>query len=318
MGYVLGIDVGESKTHAAVLNTSGRQLAARSGRSLSLRYLGNPEARRALYDLAASVLADAGATLELSEAVGVGMAGVDTQEDIPKAERLIRDAGIRVPTLVVENDAVAAWYAATGGDPGVVVVSGTGSIAYGVNEAGHWLRVGGLGPVVSDEGSGYDLARRGIIAAIWAEEERGPATSIRTALLARLCLDSVREIRRLAHPIAAWSPGEMAALAPVVLGEAERGDSEALRLARGAGWVLGGMAVTTARRLPLSSPQVVGVGGILLGSDIVFSAFEAFVTDALPESSVRRSVRTPAEGAAIMALRVARGAPRAGGPQDGL
>lgn len=317
MGYVLGIDVGESKTHAAVLNTLGRQLAARSGRSLSLRYLGNPEARRALYDLAASVLADAGATLESSEAVGVGMAGVDTQEDIPKAEGLIRDAGIRVPTLVVENDAVAAWYAATGGDPGVVVVSGTGSIAYGVNEVGHWLRVGGLGPVVSDEGSGYDLARRGIIAAIWAEEERGPATSIRTALLARLCLDSVWEIRRLAHPIAAWSPGEMAALAPVVLGEAERGDSVALRLARGAGRALGGMAVTTARRLPLSSPQVVGVGGILLGSDIVFGAFETFVTDALPGSSIRRSVRTPAEGAAIMALRVARGAPRAGGLQGG-
>jgi len=306
--YVLGIDAGASKTQAVILNIQGQEVTARAERGLSLRHLREQNARKKLHDLCHAVMADATVTSEMFLAAGFGIAGADTPADLREAERLIREAGITVRRVVVENDAVAAFYAATGGEPGLVVVAGTGSIVFGVNESGDRLRVGGLGSILGDEGSGYDLGRRGLIAAIWAEEERGPNTALRTAFLAGLGIDTMLDIHQILRPSEQWTPERIAALAPIVLREAARDDAVALHLATDAGHALGAMTATAARRLHLETPRVVCVGGILLGSDLVFRALSAYVRTAFPGSSVTRSARNPAVGAALMALRSAQGA----------
>src|SRR5438034_4387666 len=85
--------------------------------------------------------------------------------------------------LVVTHDALIALSGATGGEPGIVTIAGTGSIAFGRNALGKTARVGGWGYIFGDEGSGFDIARQAVRAALRSEEGWGPATALRDLLL---------------------------------------------------------------------------------------------------------------------------------------
>jgi N-acetylglucosamine kinase-like BadF-type ATPase len=85
--------------------------------------------------------------------------------------------------LEVTNDAVIALAGASAGGPGIITISGTGSIALGRNAEGRGARAGGWGYVFGDEGSGFDVARQAVRAALRMEEGWGPATCLRGVLM---------------------------------------------------------------------------------------------------------------------------------------
>jgi N-acetylglucosamine kinase-like BadF-type ATPase len=85
--------------------------------------------------------------------------------------------------MLITNDALIALSGATGGEPGIIVIGGTGSIAFGRNAEGYTARAGGWGYVFGDEGGGFDLARQALRAALRMEEGWGPATMLRQMLL---------------------------------------------------------------------------------------------------------------------------------------
>ena len=80
-------------------------------------------------------------------------------------------------TRSIVNDALIALVAGAGASPGVVVISGTGSIAYGVSHHGVAARAGGWGPTLGDEGSGYWIGRRALAAVMRDADGRGPRTA---------------------------------------------------------------------------------------------------------------------------------------------
>ena len=90
--------------------------------------------------------------------------------------------GYKARVLVV-NDALVALEAGAPGEPGVVIISGTGSIAYGRNAAGEAARSGGWGYVLGDEGSGYWIGRAALRAVLREADERGPKTALTPLLL---------------------------------------------------------------------------------------------------------------------------------------
>ena len=91
----------------------------------------------------------------------LGVAGVDREDDDQIVRGIMRRLGFRTHALVV-NDALVALVAGVGDDPGVVLIAGTGSIAYGVNQDGFAARAGGWGYVLGDEGSGYWIGRQAL------------------------------------------------------------------------------------------------------------------------------------------------------------
>ena len=99
----------------------------------------------------------------------------------------MRRLGFRSNTLIV-NDALIALVAGAGAEPGVVVVSGTGSIAYGVSHHGVAARAGGWGPTLGDEGSGYWIGRRALAAVMRDADGRGPRTDLTPLVLRHFSL----------------------------------------------------------------------------------------------------------------------------------
>ena len=159
----LGIDGGQSSTTALMGDETGRVLGA--GRAGPCR---QPDAIRD------SVAAFGHVTFE---AVCVGLSGGTDGK-----EAMIREA-VRAEKLLLTHDAMIALAGATGGEPGVLVIAGTGSIAFGRNAEGRTARSGGWGYSFGDEGSAYDLVRQALRAALRAEEGWGPETSLRQLLL---------------------------------------------------------------------------------------------------------------------------------------
>ena len=151
------------------------------------------------------------AALELKQALGspqaeeievecavFGMAGLDTEHDrsiiFAMVQQVLQQLHIRVKHLLVENDGLAVLLGATNGEPGVLVIAGTGSIAYGINEEGISARAGGWGHRVGDEGSGYWLGKQAIIAILRERTEEENRLSLAKWILPHLGLRQSEEL----------------------------------------------------------------------------------------------------------------------------
>lgn len=181
----------------------------------------------------------------------------------------------------VLSDAQAALLGALGNGPGVLVLSGTGSIVVGHDGRGRWARAGGLGPLLGDEGSGFWLGREWLRARV----ERG---ELLAALRAVHAPDAVTRI---------------AALAPRVLARARRGDPGARAIARAGQARLAAHARAVAQTLRLRRPVDVSWAGSVMEDPW----FRAGVVRALRRAGLSARWRRPAAEPAAAALRLAEG-----------
>src|ERR671926_137105 len=112
---------------------------------------------------------------ESGKSLGTGVAGPSNHLRV----------GIETAARNIERAVNKALTGAIGFGAGVVVIAGTGSVAFGRNEAGEEARAGGWGPIIGDEGSGYFIARAGLAAIMRAHDGRGPATKMTEILKER-------------------------------------------------------------------------------------------------------------------------------------
>jgi len=183
MRLYLGIDGGQSSTTALIGektgDETGRVLGV--GRSGPCNHAAASEGRRkfiaAITESVHQAAASAGLTQPpIFEAACLGLSGgPDDKEALAKET-------IRSERHLITHDAHIALAGATGGEPGIIVIAGTGSMVYGRNAAGVTARAGGWGYIFGDEGSAFDLVRQALRAVLRNEEGWGPPTALREAL----------------------------------------------------------------------------------------------------------------------------------------
>jgi N-acetylglucosamine kinase-like BadF-type ATPase len=181
MAFFLGIDGGQSSTTAVIGDESGRILG--SGRGGPCNHVGATEGRAKFFNAVGDCLrlacsqAGINAAAVQFDRVCAGFSGGPGDKS-----NYLRDL-VRSREYDVTTDAVIALTGATGGEPGMICIAGTGSIAYGRNASRKFARVGGWGYIFGDEGGGFDLTRQALRAILRHEEGWGPATSLRDILL---------------------------------------------------------------------------------------------------------------------------------------
>ena len=247
--HVLGIDAGGTKTVALLADAEGRIVGEGRAGAANLQTEGELEVEKILH----TVIERATDGRQLTPAaVCLGMAGVDRQDDALIIRDVMRRLGFRSNTLIV-NDALIALVAGAGASPGVVVISGTGSIAYGVSHHGVAARAGGWGPTLGDEGSGYWIGRRALAAVMRDVDGRGPQTELTRLVLRHF---SLPKPEALVAEIYHQPQGRraIASLGAVVDGARDDGDPVAIDIMSaggrraGAGGRVGDFAARDARR----------------------------------------------------------------------
>ena len=302
--HVLGIDAGGTKTVCVLADDRGHVVAEVRGAGANLQAAGELGVEKVLHQVMDDAIGDRDIR---PAAVCLGIAGVDRDEDAEAVRGIMRRIGFKTRTLVV-NDALIALVAGAGDRPGVVVVAGTGSIAYGRDAASRAARAGGWGYLLGDEGGGFWIGRAALAAVVRQFDGRGPRT-----LLTELVLEQMH----LANPTqlihAVYGGGiqryATASMAPVVQRAADGGDAVAAELIDRAAGELAAAAASVIARLGMRGdafPTVLA-GGVFRGLPSLVGKVAAHVAEIAPRSEVRPLEAEPAVGAVTLALAAARG-----------
>ena len=302
MTCTLGFDGGGTKTECVALDENGLVLSrAAAGPSNPLR-AGFEQAAGALGEAGAEALALASLTPADVTAVCAGLAGAGrplvVKKMLPHLQRAFPRALVHVTT-----DFEIALEAEAGAGPGVVLVAGTGSSAFGRNATGQTARAGGQGPWVGDEGSAYDIGRRAIAAAGRARDAGG-ASRLGDQILASL---HCKEWDELIERIAARPDDVLPRVFPIVVEAAAGDDADAREILLGAALTLAAIARTVIRRLQLGAAEFVLVksGGVFGRSRWLDATVDTLLREAAPPARITPLSTPAAVGAARLAQRLA-------------
>lgn len=302
----IGVDGGGSKTAAVVvdptLHVHGEGLG---GPSNHLR-VGIDEAAAEVRRAISAACTAAGVEPSAIEFAYCGIAG----SDHPKHRATLVDA-LRSffprNNFTIDSDARIALTGAIGPGAGIVVVAGTGSVAFGRNESGTEARAGGWGPTLGDEGSGYSIARRGLSSIVRAFDGRGDVTLMTDLLCDRYGMCQPDEL-----PYFVYSPSthanDIAAYCRLVFDAARRGDPVARQILDEEGTELAETVLAVARRLALLHDEfpVAYVGGAFSAGRLLLDPLERRLHAEAPGAKLQPPNETPVIGAARMALRAPR------------
>ena len=297
---LLGVEGGASRSAAILADTSLELIARNEGGPL------NPHAVRpqtAIANLKRLITPLLEAARGLGASIGASafcIAGLRSDEDKAAWEKAVRP--LVTGHLLVTHDAAAALAAGTRRGEGLLIISGTGSLVYGRRADGQERFALGRGPLLGDEGSGFDIGHRALRAAAASADGRGPKTLLELLVPARL------GVGHLDHLIAALEPFEkrrVAAAAPAVFEAAEAGDRVAWSIIQDAAGALSAAARAVAAELwkaPEGLREVVLAGGVLEDQE----SFRRRVAERVREFAPRATCRLPEVEPAVGALRLAR------------
>jgi N-acetylglucosamine kinase-like BadF-type ATPase len=305
-GYILGVDGGQTSTKLLIATTEGEVMwCAQVGTAMHEGADGSLQAtERRLAHLLRQALSDHGCGDVTFEVVAMGMTDAEPGSPAIPAYRRAAECAVKARRYVVVHDAVTGLLGASAGRPGIVVIAGGGTVAYGFTEDGRSATSSGWGYIVGDEGSSWNVGRAAINAAFRSVDGRGP----QTALVGRLF-----EHFRVATPIELKSAilhgpigfAEIAALPLLVADAAAEGDAMARGILEKAGQDLAESAIAVAHALGLIAEpvSVYPTGGLFQERRFVLPVFSHAVRAQLPKGQVRPPMFEQVVGTLFLGLR---------------
>lgn len=230
--------------------------------------------------------------------VCIGAAGVSNPAVARFLEQQVRDNGYSGP-LTITGDQETALYGAQNAMQGIILIAGTGSICFGVNEKGERHRTGGFGHLIDDEGSGYYIGRELLSVLVQAEDGRTADTMIPALVYKQLGLGTVQEIIGFVYH-KNTTKKDIAALAPVMTAACGLGDAQALKLAEQCAAGLFELVVPVIERLKLYESKVAIAGSVLQKSRFVREALERKLARSYPQTQLIMPVHNAAYGAVLL------------------
>jgi N-acetylglucosamine kinase-like BadF-type ATPase len=296
--FFLGVDGGQSSTTALIGDETGRVVGAGSGGPCN--HVEAPGGREKFIRAIEGCLRQACRAAALDpdaivfEAACLGFSGG------PADKRALLEVMLRTRRLIVTTDAPIALTGATAGRPGIIVIAGTGSIAFGRNASGETARAGGWGYIFGDEGGGFDIARQALRAALRMEEGWGAATSLHPRLMEAAGAASANEVLHRFYT-AEWPRHRVATLAQLVDEAARAGDPAASVILANAAEQLAALAAMVRRQLFTEGEpaRVTYIGGVFR-CQILLQRFRMLV-EMEPGNACGPPVYGPAAGALLEA-----------------
>jgi len=300
---VIGVDGGGSKTRVMVGTADGEELATVDGPGSAVSPGLAAHSADVIADLVTRALgevAQPGAVFPRVLYCGVAGTG---REDQRRALHEALDEKELAEEVVIDSDGLVALYDAFEDREGILLVAGTGSIAYGRSPSGTLVRCGGWGPAFGDEGSGGWIGRRALSIVAASSDGREPATALLFPILAATQCEDVHDLIPWA---AAADARAFASLVPAVLTTAASGDPRASALVTLAAEELVLHIRALARQLFGDERAAVSValsGGLMRRGSLLRKRLEQRLRSAVPGAQLRAEDVLPARGALRAAAR---------------
>lgn len=305
-GFWLGVDGGGTNSRAAIVDAAGTIRGEGRSDAANLLRVGLDNAVNHIRQAVTDACREAAITVEQISAACIGLAGV-SQPDYHRQMLDALKAALPIPAIQLETDARVALAGATGNQPGVVIIAGTGSIACGINSRGRFARAGGWGPIMGDEGSGSYIGRRALESVMMSYDFRGEATSMTAPVLRHFGVSSPPELTTVIYDSSSKEKGEVQAkiaqLSRVAVEAAEQGDEVATGILRDAASELAktALAVIDQLRMERDTFRVAYVGGVFEAGELILKPLREEIQKVAPNADVAPPIDAPVIGAAKMA-----------------
>jgi N-acetylglucosamine kinase-like BadF-type ATPase len=305
LSYFLGFDGGGSKTDCVLVDEHGVLLASAYGSASNPLRTGYAKTWFALSSTADAVLARQ--KIKSTDIAGI-CAGLGGAARTQVARRIASFLERSFPNAAVQvtSDMDIALAAAVGEGRGIVLIAGTGSVAFGRTGEGVTARAGGFGPWIGDEGSGFEIGKLAAAAASRDVDARGAQTMLSERIFKDL---DCRDWNELFERIAKSADDVFPRLFPTVAQVAHAGDPVACEILQHAAASLSDLAYNVAKKLQLAGEEfpLAKVGGMHGRSKLLDAELDARLAAVLPRAIMVPLAIPPALAAARMASSAASG-----------
>ena len=231
--------------------------------------------------------------------VCIGAAGVDNDSQARVVYNILKSFGFECECKVV-NDSLLPLYAHGVSNQGVVLISGTGSIACGVDSEGNSCRVGGWGHLLDDGGSGYWVGIKALRHAFMAYDGRAGDTVLVEMFKNHFCIEDLSHCVDVVYGEYAKDKAKIAQFSKFVSKGAAAGDEVCLQILQGAVYELYSLVSTMFAKLGTDKLTIVACGGNILGNLTLFEMFKQHVANLNPNARVLKSEKDAVWGAIKM------------------
>lgn len=304
------MDGGGTKTHAIIANERGEILAEHVGGPSNFQIIGMEQAAETIFLLVQSCCESVGcSSKDISSVVcgltGAGRAG-DQQRMMEGLKKFAAKKKSKLKRVIIDSDARIALEGAFKGGEGIILIAGTGSIAFGKDAKGAVHRVGGWGRILGDEGSGYYIGKLGLTAVTHHLDGRGEKTTL-TSTIAKKCglADQTAIIN------AVYKNGfDIASIAPFVLEAASKKDRVCLLIVEQSAVMLAEHVTVAAKKI-LASPKttvrsrikLAFVGGLIANETLLSQLLRRYISSTIPFVEIIQPMSSPAYGAVLMGIK---------------
>ena len=307
--FVIGMDGGGTKTAAMIADGEGNVLAQHVSGPSNFQIIGVDAAAKTIFSLIRECCDSVKISPAAIQSMTIGLTGAGRPNDQKRmADGLRKFAAsrkVKLRNVSIESDARIALEGAFKGGKGIILIAGTGSIAFGKDGKGNVHRVGGWGRILGDEGSGYYIGKRALTAVCRHLDGRSAPTRLTTMIAKKFSLTSSTDIITAVYK----NNFDIATMAPLVFDAASKGDIASRAIIQRASEELTEhvrslllkidprISKRVKERIPLSF-----IGGLIANDTLLSRALQRKISTSVSQITVIKPMAPPVYGAIIMAL----------------
>lgn len=308
MDYVLGVDGGGTKTSVQIADSTGRLMVENESGSSNYKSVGTENAKININSAILGAIRNmASSDKIIFKSSCFGLAGNDSYKDINIYHKIIFNSKIKhylnPSKTIICNDTRIGLAAGSSSGNGIMIICGTGSNCFGINEKGKEAKANGWDYILGDEGSGYEVGIKALRALMRAYDGRGGATLLSKTILEDLSIGSVLELIEWTYS-SPFSKDEIAAIARTVCRTAEMGDEVSIEILEGEVEEAFISIVTVANKLGLADKNfdLVFVGNVFKCEKYFKAVLIKKLKGKFPKINFKPLTKKPVEGAIKLAL----------------
>ena len=304
MKYLIGIDAGGTKTNCAVADLNGKILIKETGKSSNYLIAGAEKTSANLFGIISHCLKKLKGNISEAEQVVIGIAGAGRLKDAQQLEKSFikysKSKKVKINSVKVVSDALIALEGAFTGEPGSILIAGTGSILFGKDSKGRIHRVGGFGRMIGDEGSGYSIGRKALHAVSKDLDGRAEKTLLTKKLFDLMNVSSSEELITKIYK----ENFDIASIAPLVISAAKKKDKPALKILDEEAEELVFHIKAIIKKMKIKNLKTAFVGSLITNKNIYSILLEQKIKLSFRNITILKPELSPVEGAILIAKKL--------------
>lgn len=303
MNYVLAVEGGGTKTNSVIADENGNIIAKSTTGPSNFLIVGFEKACENIIQGLQDCINNSKINTSDIKVAMLGLTGAGRKLDQDNMRKAFKDystsKGFTFNSIIVDSDARISLEAAFPNKPGMILISGTGSIMFGKDGQGNLYRVGGWGRILGDEGSGFYIGKKGLISSIKQIDGRGEKTLLFDLISEKYNLNSLETIIKSIYT----DNFDIAKIAPLVFEAAEKDDKIAKEILDEAADELLLHIETMLKKINFVDKIGLSfVGSIITNDNYIRRKIVNYINSNLKQIELIDSNNEPIYGAIVMAI----------------